>query len=1088
MHRSLTAAAVVFLVASAAVAATPDEDRIDSDLLAGLELRGLGPAINSGRVSDFAVDPDDRARYFVAVASGGVWRTDNAGTTWTPVFDDEGSYSTGCVTLDPANPHVVWVGTGENNSQRSVSFGDGVYRSDDGGATWTMVGLESSEHIGMIVVDPRDSDTVWVAAQGPLWASGGDRGLYRTTDGGATWERMLHISDDTGVSEVHLDPRNPDVMIASAYQRRRHVWTLINGGPESGIWRSTDGGETWTEVEEGLPDVDKGRIGLAISPADPDVVYAIVEAARDEGGIFRSTDRGASWSKMSDYMSGSPQYYNELVADPHDVDTVYSMDTFLHVTRDGGETWTRVNVENKHVDDHAMWIDPEDPDYLLVGCDGGVYESFDRGESWSFKANLPVTQFYRATVDTSEPFYWIYGGTQDNNSLGGPTRTLHRSGISNEDWIVTLGGDGFKTQVDPTDPNIVYSQLQYGVLVRYDKRTGETVDIQPQEAPGEPPNRWNWDSPLIISPHSPTRLYFASQRLYRSDDRGSSWRPVSGDLTRQLDRNRLPVMGRLWGMDAVSKNMSTSAYGNIVSLAESPLAEGLLWVGTDDGLVQVSEDGGATWRAIEELPGVPERAYVSRLEASLHDPDTVYAAFDNHKMGDFTPYLLVSTDRGRSWRSIRGDLPDREIVWAVVQDHVEPNLLFAGTELGLYVSLDGGERWTRMKGGLPTIAIRDLDVQRRESDLALGSFGRGFFILDDYTPLRHLSEETAAREALLFPVRDADLYVEKRSRQGSRGDGFFTAPNPPFGALVTYYLRDGLKTRAELRIEAEKEAREAGDDPLIVSADELRAEAEETEPQVQLVIRDAGGEVVRRIAGERKAGLHRTAWDLRYPSAAPVELGEEELSPWDRPDRGPLVLPGTYSVTLVAEEEGAQRRLAGPEEFQVELLDLGGLGDSDPEASAAFRRKVISLRRAVLGAVRTAGEVSDRLDHLKEAIRATPPAGPETAAELERLRDELNRVQAALRGDRTRSERNIPQTPSIRDRVERIAGDQWYTTTAPTGTHREGYRYAAEAFADELTRLRQLVGDLQALESELERMGAPWTPGRLPDWQLDPQQ
>ncbi|MCK5377017.1 MAG: glycosyl hydrolase, partial [Acidobacteria bacterium] len=509
-----------------------------------------------------------------------------------------------------------------------------------------------------------------------------------------------------------MDPRNPDVLYASSYQRRRHVWTLIDGGPESAIYKTTDAGATWRKLEEGLPEVDMGKIGLAVSPADPDVIYAIIEAQRDKGGVFRSTDRGESWSRRSEYVSGSPQYYNELVADPKDKDRVYSMDTWLHFSLDGGKSFKRVGEEKKHVDNHAMWIDPGNTDHFLVGCDGGIYETFDRGASYRFFENLPITQFYRVSVDNSKPFYYVYGGTQDNSSMGGPSRTLNSSGISNEDWFITVGGDGYETQVDPTNPNIVYSQSQYGGLGRYDRVSGEQIGIQPQEEPGEPAHRWNWDSPLIISPHSPTRLYFACQRLFRSDDRGNSWTAVSPDLSRQLDRDQLPVFGKIQSIDAVAKNMSTSNYGNIVALSESPLVEGLIYVGTDDGLIQVTEDGGASWRKLDGVAGVPGNTYVSRLEASVHDESTVYATFNNKKQGDLKPYIFVSRDRGQSWSSITGDLPEREIVYAVVQDHVNPNLLFAGTEFGLYFTVNEGTNWIRLKGGLPTIQVRDIDIHR----------------------------------------------------------------------------------------------------------------------------------------------------------------------------------------------------------------------------------------------------------------------------------------------------------------------------------------------------------------------------------------
>jgi photosystem II stability/assembly factor-like uncharacterized protein len=1096
----LVVSSLVFLLSSLPVKQTGAAEANDADgplmsatTFKGLELRSLGPAINSGRISDFAVTPGKRHRYFVAAASGGVWRTDNAGTTWIPVFDDQGSYSIGCLAMDPNNPNVVWVGTGENNSQRSVGFGDGVYKTLDGGQTWTNMGLEKSEHIGMIAIDPRDSDVLYVAAQGPLWRSGGDRGLYKTTDGGKSWQRILHVSDDTGVNEVHLDPRDPDIVYATTYQRRRHVWTLINGGPESGIYKSTDAGTSWRKLGKGLPGVDLkkdtfqvefGRFGLAISPANPDVIYAIVEAQRDEGGVFRSTDRGESWEKRSDYMSRSPQYYNELTADPKDVDTVYSMDTFLHVTVDGGKTFNKVGEKHKHVDNHAMWIDPEDTDYLLVGCDGGVYESFDRGATWLFKENLPITQFYRVSVDHSTPFYFIYGGTQDNNSIGGPTRTLHRSGISSEDWFITIGGDGYETVIDPTNPDILYSQSQYGNLARYDRASGEAVDIQPQEEPGEDAHRWNWDSPLIISPHSHTRLYYACQRVYRSDDRGDTWTAISGDLSRQLDRDRLPVMGRIWEMDAVSKNRSTSDYGNIVSLSESPLVEGLLYVGTDDGLIQVTEDGGANWRRIDRVPGVPERTYVTRLEGSLHDADTVYATFANYKMGDFKPYVFVSRDRGRTWSSISGDLPKREIVHSLMQDHESPELLFAGTEFGLYFTVDEGEHWVRLNGGLPTIQVRDLDIQRRENDLALGTFGRGYYILDDYTSLRHVSEEALDADAMLFPVRTAPLYVEKRSRHGSRGHGFYTADNPAFGAIVTYYLKDGLKTRQERRADAEKEARKDGTDPPLPSMAELRAEDEEIEPQIVFSVRDADGAVVQRITGPRTKGIHRINWDLRYPPSTPTALEEEtDLAPWEEPERGRLVAPGRYSITMAKVVDGELTELAPAQEFDVVPLDLATLAAPDRQAVLAFQAEVAELQRAVTGAIEAADEADTRIAHIRKALLDTPAADPALLVETQRLGDELNDILVALRGDPTKSARNVFQPPSIEGRIERIAGDQWYTTQAPSATHRQAYEWAADAFALELQRLRDLHADLQALESRLEAAGGPWTPGRLPEWE-----
>ncbi|MFQ5430180.1 MAG: WD40/YVTN/BNR-like repeat-containing protein [Phycisphaerae bacterium] len=1068
------------------------EDALSAEVVAGLALRSIGPALTSGRITDFAVDPQNPARYFVASASGGVWKTINGGTTWKPVFDGEGSYSIGCVALDPKNPSVVWVGTGENNSQRSVSFGDGVYRSRDGGAHWENLGLKDSEHIGMILIDPRNSNTVYVAAQGPLWRSGGDRGLYKTTDGGETWERILHISDDTGVNEVHMDPRDSRVLYASAYQRRRRVWTLIDGGPESAIYKSTDAGETWRKITTGLPAVDMGRIGLGVSPANPDIVYAIIEAEGDAGGFFRSTDRGETWEKRNDYMSTSPQYYNEIVCDPVKADRVYFLDTFMHVTEDGGKTISRMPSTHRHVDDHALWIDPRHNSHLLVGCDGGVYESFDRGKSWQFKPNLPVAQFYRVCVDTSEPFYYVYGGTQDNNTVGGPSRTRSPAGIANEDWFVTVGGDGFEPQVDPEDPNIVYSQWQYGGLVRHDRRSGEVVDIKPREAPGEAPYRWNWDSPLIISPHDHTRLYFAANKLFRSDDRGDSWKVISDDLSRRLDRNTLEVMGRIQKADAVAKHMSTSIFGNAVALTESPLVEGLIYVGTDDGLVHVTEDGGANWRKISVFPSVPDMTYVSYLTASSHEADVVYAAFDNHKNGDFKPYLLRSEDRGRTWASITGDLPEREIVYAVAEDHVAPDLLFAGTEFGVYFTVDGGSRWVKLTGGMPTIAVRDIAIQRRENDLVLATFGRGFYILDDYTPLRQLKNEVLDRDAFVFAVKDALRYVQTSRLGGSSGKGwqgesYYVAANPPFGAVFTYYLKEKLTTRRERRIEAEKEAEKAGKTPPYPTLEELRAEDREHEPEVLLIVRDETDRIIRRLVASREKGIHRAAWDLRYPSSAPTRLQQpSDLPPWVRPPVGPLALPGTYTVTLAKSVEGVVTPLAETVRFNVVPLELATFPPKDRAEVLAFQRKVARLQRAVRGALKAADEARTRITHLRKALLDTPAADHALLKDLDRLDSRLDDILVKLRGDPTLRKRQEPTPPSINERVSAVVGNQWHTTTAPTRTQRDAYRYAGTEFQEVLAALRDLMEkDLAEIEARLEQVGAPWTPGRVPDWKME---
>lgn len=1079
------AAVVLGLSAATAGGQTQTGERaqakVTGSTFRALSPRSIGPALMSGRIGDFAVNPQNPSEFYVAVASGNLWKTTNRGVTFTPVFDSYGSYSIGCVTIDPTNPSVVWVGTGENNSQRSVGWGDGVYVTRDGGKSFVHTGLKESAHIGMIAVDPRRPDTVFAAAMGPLWSKGGDRGLYRTTDGGRSWERVLYVSEHTGVNEVHMDPRDPDVMYAAAYQRRRHVWTLVNGGPESAIYKTTDGGRSWRKVTSGLPAEDKGRIGLAVSPANPDVIYAIVEAAEGKGGIFRSTDRGETWERRNGYMTTSPQYYNELVADPNHVDRFYALDTFLHISEDGGATMRRVPHTDVHVDMHAMWINPKNSDHVLLGSDGGMYETWDR-VNWRFFGNLPVTQFYRVAADNSEPFYWVYGGTQDNNTQGGPSRTTDRAGIVNEDWYIVVGGDGFEPAIDPKDPNIVYGQWQNGGLVRFDRRSGEQVDIRPREKAGDKPFVFNWDTPLVISPHKNTRLYYAANFLFRSEDRGDSWTVVSPDLTRGLDRNQMPVMDRIQKPDVPSKHASTSIYGNSVSLCESPLVEGLVYVGTDDGLVHVTEDGGVTWRRIENFPVVPELTYVSCLTASVHNADVVYAAFNNHKRGDFTPYLLRSEDRGRTWKSIAADLPARDAVHSIVEDHVRSDLLFVGTEFGAYYTLTGGEAWIRF-AGLPTISVRDLEVQRAHNDLVIGTFGRGIYIVDDYSPLRHAGD-LLDQPAAIFPVRPALSYVERSRLGGTLGRGwsgasYYNAKNPPFGALITYTLKEKVTSRRERRKEAEKK-----DDWKYPTIEEFRAEDEEQEPAVILTIRDAQEGVVRRLSVPREAGVHRVAWDLRYPRTTPATLARGELAPWETEVGGVLAPPGTYSAQLSTIIDGAWQDIGEAVAFEVRDLAQGtfSVAGAQRQEKYEFDRKAAALMRAVEGASRLIGDADQRLALLRRAAADTPGASPEVFASLESLRRRLGDMRTALQGDGTLSRRYVAQGQNIRGRVAFVVYDSAGSTQPITGTQREQFDLASAEFESLLALLAAFDADLAAFEKTMEAAGAPWTPGRLPEW------
>ncbi|MEZ4774471.1 MAG: glycosyl hydrolase [Bacteroidia bacterium] len=1059
---------------------TEEKDPMNSGTFSGLKFRAIGPALTSGRIADFAVNPKNRAEYYVAVACGGVWKTVNAGTTYEPVFDGEGSYSIGCVTIDPNNPATVWVGSGENNAQRSVAYGDGVYKSTDGGKSWKNMGLKESEHIGNIVVDPSNSNIVFVAAHGPLWRSGGDRGLYKTIDGGKNWKKVLEVDENTGVNEVIMDPRDPHVLYASTWQRTRRVWTFISGGPGSALYKSTDGGETWEKSQSGFPGGDLGRIGMAISPVNPDVLYAILDAEGGKGGVFRSTNRGVTWEKRGDLVT-SGNYYQELFCDPVNVDRVYAMDMLNMVSDDGGKTWNRLGEENKHVDNHAFWIDPAFPDYYLSGCDGGIYESFDRGQNWQFKANLSVTQFYKVAVDEAEPFYNVYGGTQDNYSLGGPSRTSSPSGILNADWFVTNGGDGFESQIDPKDPNIVYAQSQYGGLVRFDKQSGEDIFIKPMEGKGEAAFRWNWDAPLLISPHNHKRLYFAANKLFKSEDRGDNWKAISGDLSRQLDRNTLPVMGKVWGVDAVEKNISTSIYGNIVALDESPKKEGLIYVGTDDGLIQVTENTGETWRKIEAFPGIPERTYVNMLLASLHDVNTVYAAFNNHKNGDFKPYLLKSTDRGQSWTSITANLPERGSVYAIAEDHVDPNLLFVGTEFGLFFTSDGGKKWIQLKSGLPTIAVRDIAIQRRENDLVLATFGRGFYVLDDYSCLRNISKETFAQEATIFPVKDALLFVEY-SPLGGRGKSFqgaslFTAENPPVGAVFTYYLKDSPKTLTQIRKDREKEAEKAGEAIKYPTFEEMRAEDNEESAYTLFTITDEKGEIVNRIKGGTGKGINRMVWNFRYASSMPIQSGGGGRRGFGG-GGGYLALPGKYFVSMAISVNGQMRELVGPQPFMVNPLNNLTLPATDQAAALAFQKDATELYRVIRGASDLHKELTEKNTRIMETCRIYPKVPASILGEAREAAQALIKIDLLLNGDASVEKRQFEVAPSINDRISRALFGLYSARTSPTGTMLEQYNIAREEFEQVKSMLRDVVENIKDIEEKLEAVKAPYTPGR----------
>ena len=1041
--------------------------------LDAFKFRNVGPAFLSGRIADIVTHPENSNVWYVAVGSGGVWKTENAGTTWSPIFDDQSTYSTGCITLDPSNPSTVWVGSGENVGGRHVAYGDGIYKSTDDGKTWKNMGLKNSEHISEIIVHPDNSDVVWVAVQGPLWSKGGERGLYKTTDGGANWKQVLGNNEWTGVTDIMVDPRNPQIIYAATWDRHRTVAALMGGGPGSGIHRSDDGGNTWRKLTNGLPSSNMGKIGITISPQQPDVVYAAIELDRTKGGVYRSANRGESWTKMSNTVSGGtgPHYYQELYASPHEFDRLYLMNVRVLTSGDGGKTFSQLPERNKHSDNHAIVFKKEDPNYIMLGTDAGIYESFDSAKTWRYIKNLPLTQFYKVAVNNAEPFYHMFGGTQDNGSAGGPSATDEREGIANKHWYKTLFADGHQSATDPVYNDIIYAETQQGGLHRVDLTTGEQVSVQPQARAGEPHERFNWDAPILVSPHNPARLYFASYRVWKSESRGDDWEPISGDLTRNQERITLPIMGRQQSWDNAWDVGAMSNYNTITSLSESPIQEGLLYAGTDDGFIQVSENGGDSWRAIPVTNlGLPARSFVNDIKADLYDVNTVYVALDNHKEGDFNPYLYKSTDKGLTWKSISNNIPKRTLVWRMVQDNVKKNLLFAATEYGVYTSLNGGDSWQKLPG-TPTISFRDITIQKRENDLVAASFGRGFFVLDDYSALREFTESNLNQKGKLFSPRPAKWFLP-RSNTGNTGADYYFAKNPEYGAVFTYHLADDYKTQKQIRVSKEKKIKNSN--IPFPGWDALDAEGRESTAKVILTIHDGAGNIINKVSQKASKGSHRIAWDLTHFN--PFAISSDGSSRRRYGGGGAMVIPGNYSASLHLEKEGSVTPLDGPISFEVKPIREGVLKGASYEDYDSFRVALTELMKEMNAVQDVFSESIKKHKALKVALSRSNIAPGPIEGQLDSLDNEINAINK-LSGSPSRSEIG-ERNPATMQSYLYNAMNGMENSYGPTGINKKSFEIAKKMLTTIKAKVEALDSSITPIEKALKAAGAPYINGQ----------
>ncbi|MDX2034171.1 MAG: hypothetical protein SF339_26080 [Blastocatellia bacterium] len=1021
--------------------AAAQESRLTEALFKSLQFRALGPAIMGGRIDDFAVVESNPHTIYAATASGGLWRTTNNGVTWEPLFDGESHSSIGDVALAPSNPDIVWVGTGEPNNRQSSSWGNGVYKSVDGGKTWTNMGLKDSHHIGRIVVHPTNPEIVYVAAVGRLWGPNRERGLFKTTDGGKTWTNTKFIDEDTGFIDVAMDGQDPNVLYAAAYQRRRTPFGFNGGGPGSGLYKTTDGGATWRRLAGGLPEGDAGRIGIDIYRKDPKIVYATYEHA--EGGLFRSEDAGATWKKMNE-INPRPMYYSQVRIDPQNDQRIYVLGASMYISDNGGKSLSNAGPFWRiHGDFHAMWINPANSNHLLVGSDGGIHFSYDKSRSWDFVNTIPLGQFYEVGFDFRKP-YWVYGGLQDNGSWGAPSATLNFTGPSNDEWIRVGGGDGFYTQVDPKDPNTVYTESQNGNIQRLNLLTSEAKFIRPQ-----PPEtgaggvgeryRFDWNSPIVISPHDNRRIYLGGNRLFISNSRGDSWDLVTPDLTKNIDRDKIEIMGVL---PKLSRHDGQEGFSQITTIAESPVKEGILWVGTDDGNVQVSRDGGKTWKNVVDrisriAGGVPRNTYVTRVIGSAAVAGRAYVAFDGHRNDDFRPYVFATEDFGETWRAITGNLPSPA---NVIREHPRNhNLLFVGTEFGLWVSFNRGGVWRQLKNNLPTVPVDDIAIHPRENDLILATHGRSLWVLDDLSPLEQMTETVAAADSHLLDPRPAVMW-RLYAHKAYAGNKTFIANNPPAGAIIHYYLREKAKDK------------------------------------VRITIHDkAGAQVGEVMMVKNEPGLHRVNWDLRHqppftlaqtaPGAGFALVGA----------RGPRVLPGEYLVRLVIDgKEVMSKPLLVEEDPRIRI------SPADAEARLGAFLALNRLQRAGNEALRSLANLRKEVGALQDGLKkqANAPAAVQEA--VRSLQQEIEKLQTRLissQGGVNQQENAGPSDPeramAVMIRIGQLFNILDSYTEAPGKQQQDLARALTTQLNAAITEVNRLVTEtVPRLNKQIEAAGA----------------